>query len=226
VGNPGAIREVRQCLDDHGLNVLEVISLRLEAETHVEDFAPMLATGAELGARFVLLTSRDPDWSRGAANLAKVGELAAEYGIRPGLEFWRFSEIRSLQRAQEFILASGSEQVGLVVDALHLLRSGGTPKDVAAVPAKLHAFVQLCDATLEAPPEEALYAEALEGRFYPGQGELWLFDLLDALPADVPITLEAPCAANAHLPLGEQAKLAASATHAFLDAYQALPDVA
>jgi hypothetical protein len=56
-------------------------------------------------------------------------------------------------------------------------------------------------------------------RLYPGEGELWLHEMLDALPADVTLDLEAPRVADAQLSPADKAKSAMQATRRFLDGY-------
>ena len=58
--------------------------------------------------------------------------------------------------------------------------------------------------------------EARLARLYPGDGELALDNFLDSMPDDVPIGLEAPCRAYAHLPPIERGKIAGRITRAWL----------
>lgn len=63
----------------------------------------------------------------------------------------------------------------VLIDALHLFRSGGTVADVQAMDAHLIGALQLCDAPLQGPdPSDtpAILAEARAGRLPPLEGEL------------------------------------------------------
>jgi sugar phosphate isomerase/epimerase len=225
VGNPTLMRELKATIDGLGLGLTAFEgSVSLTPEWRVEDTAAVLETGAALGASLVMLSSRDSDWSRNVDNLSRFAELAASFKLRAGFEFLPSLAVRSVAETKALIEATGRADVGMVVDALHLSRSGGTPAEVAALDASLITWVQLCDARAEVPPYEALWTEAIEDRLYPGEGALWLFELLDALPADMHIQLEAPCAANAHLSPAEQARLAAAATRTFLERYNTARD--
>jgi sugar phosphate isomerase/epimerase len=112
------------------------------------------------------------------------------------LEFLPIFGISSLTTALAVIEAVGRDDVGVLVDALHLARAGQTPSDLAAVdPAKL-PYLQLCDAPA-APPDASLAGlrdEALNGRLVAGHGALPLHELLDAVP-EVPLSLEVRSAA-------------------------------
>jgi sugar phosphate isomerase/epimerase len=109
----------------------------------------------------------------------------------------------------------------VLVDALHLSRSGGGPADVAAVPAERIAYVQLCDAPAKAPPFDRLVHEARNERLHAGEGALWLDALLDALPDDIAISVEVPRSIDAGKSVAERARLAGDAARKYLAAYRA-----
>ena len=142
-----------------------------------------------------------------------------DYGawVRAAVE--RFE--RPLTRyAARLVVRAGTRHAGIIVDTLHLRRSGGSPASVAAVGHEAISYVQLCDAPLEKPAELDLRTEALRHRLDPGQGELWLFDLMDALPPEVTIDLETPCAGYAGLSPKERAVIAGDALRRFVAAWR------
>ncbi|HEX5776856.1 MAG TPA: hypothetical protein VFX95_09280, partial [Caulobacteraceae bacterium] len=72
-------------------------------------------------------------------------------------------------------------------------------------------YAQICDAGPDMPaPRDtpALIREARTGRLLPGEGVLPLKDLVAALPANVPLAIEAPCRATTDLPALERARRA------------------
>ena len=82
---------------------------------------------------------------------------------------------------------------GIIVDAIHLHRSGGTPQDVAALPPGMLAYFQICDAPAKIPDtEEELIFQARRARLPPGQGGLDLQGMLRALPPGTAISIETP----------------------------------
>jgi sugar phosphate isomerase/epimerase len=92
----------------------------------------------------------------------------------------------------------------------------GRPADLAGIDASLFPYMHLCNAPAAVPLPDGLKAEARGKRFYPGEGELPLGELLRALPADIPISVEAPCARYADLPILERARICGAATRALL----------
>ena len=218
-GDDGALARIKASLDAGGLDVLQVNSFWIMPQTAAADFRPVLDAAARLQARHVLIVVGDPDLGRAEARFAECCALAEPLGIGIALEFQSYSPVRTIAQAVRMVEASGFATAGLVVDALHLDRSGGSPSDLAAVPDGRLAFAQLCDAPARHPPANGLRREAREGRLYPGDGELPLVALLDALPDGVPLDVEAPSRRAAHLPVVEQARLAAEATRRFLSAW-------
>ncbi len=104
----------------------------------------------------------------------------------------------------------------MLVDALHLSRSGGSPADLAQYDPALFSYMHLCDAPAIPPGPDGVRPEAREGRLYPGEGGLWLADFIRAFPRDTPIAIEAPSARRAGLPPAERASLAAAGTRQLL----------
>jgi sugar phosphate isomerase/epimerase len=87
---------------------------------------------------------------------------------------------------------------------------------VAAHPDR-YPYAQLCDAPLAAPDgDRALYREAVDDRRAPGDGELPLAALLEALPAGIALSVEAPVRAMADRPPVERARQAIAATRRLL----------
>ena len=106
------------------------------------------------------------------------------------------------------------------IDALHLARSGGSPAAVAALPPERIAYMQLCDGPVEAPPLEDLAREARNDRLSPGEGQLWLDEVLDALPDGIPISVEVPRSIDASRSAKERAVLAGDAARRYLAKYR------
>ena len=181
-------------------------------------FAPVLDAALELGAENVLVVIGDPDLARGTEHFDACCAAAEAAGIGIALEFHSYSPVRSLAQALRIVEENGYQGAGLVVDTLHFDR-GGQPGDLAGLPEGRLRFVQLADAPATRPAPQDLRREARTGRLYPGEGQLPLFEILDALPDAVPLDVEAPLGASLILPAHEQARLAAEATRRFLSAW-------
>ena len=182
------------------------------------DYVPVFETCAEIGARTMLATCFIPHHGRAAALLADIYQEASKVGLRIGLEFFRSSELKSLAAAEHLRQQAACENIGHIIDALHLWRAGDTPLDVAQLDARLIYGVQLCDGPMKGPSDSALRAE-IRDRLFPGEGELPLFNLLDAVPQDITVELEVPRRALVELSPLERARRAYEAGRDYLEAY-------
>lgn len=223
IGQTDLIRETKQRLDDTGLELIDIEILRLKPETHVRaDFEAFFETGAFLGASQALIAGNDPEFSRLAENYNELGLLAAEYGITPNLEPMPWTDIRSVTEAMDVMATVTHTNCGILIDSIHWDRSEASADDVLAIPRELLHYMQLNDAPAEKPTTlDELLHQGRAHRFLPGNGGLDLVALLNALPADLPISLESPVVASAHLPAIDRAREALRVTTEFL----ARPDI-
>ncbi len=135
-----------------------------------DDPDPVVSPNASAGCA----TSRPATDSRSTSSSCAIGRRSLRSGTRC-----------------ELVTRAGRPNGKILVDLLHVARSGGTPADLARLPVSLIGHVQLCDAPLASPPYEALPQEARESRLPPGEGELPLVEMMNALPAGVPLSTEA-----------------------------------
>ena len=218
IGATPMMRSTLTRIDDTGISVLDVEVLRLRPDTEHDHVLRILDAGAQLSARYVLVICNDPDEQRMVDRFAGTCEAAAERGMRACLEFMIFSSVKTLGDARRVVAQAGHQGGAILVDSLHLQRSGGTPAEVAALPRELLPYAQLCDGPFGPimPAEAVALTEARTGRLFPGDGQLPLHDLVHALPAGAPLAVEAPVAALAGLPAAERVRQAYVAVARFL----------
>jgi sugar phosphate isomerase/epimerase len=216
IGDNGLIREIELRLDATGLRIFDIEAVWLVPQTDVIALKPALALGRRLGAGSILAIANDPDISRMEANLAALCELARAEGLRVMLEPMSYVVVKNWQEAAAILARVAQPNAGLLIDALHFYRAGGKPSELSTLDPELLPYVHLCDATAAAPPPEGLRSEGRGGRFYPGEGQLKLGELLRALPAGIPIAVEAPCSRYAGFSINERARICGAATRALL----------
>ena len=178
--------DVRRRLDDTGLIALDMEPVFVTPDgDHGER---MVEAAAAVGARNLLVVSRGVDDDQFAERFGELCDLAAPHGIGCSIEFLAFMSVSSLGQSVGILDRVDRPNGGVLIDGLHLARTGGTPDDVAAVaPARL-PYAQLCDAPAEAP--ENAYADALDGRTTLGDGGLPVGELVDALPDHTALSME------------------------------------
>lgn len=216
IGRTPLIVETKRRLDDSGLRLVDIEVLRLRAVTRVRaDFEAFLETGAYLGATEILVTGNDPDHHRTADNLAELALLAAEFGLTPNLEPMPWTDVEDLHRGVA-ILSACPANVGLLVDAIHYDRAMNSPADLAALPPNWIRYAQICDAPAERPGTvDEMMFQGRSARLLPGTGGIDLVSMLRALPAGIPISVEAPLQSAA--PAAVRAATAARAAREVLD---------
>jgi sugar phosphate isomerase/epimerase len=220
VGNAPLIREINRRIAVSGVSVFEASCSWLTAAFDPSTAAPVLDTLAQIGSRRISIVGWDADRERFVTNLAALCAGAAAYGITVTLEFMPYSAVRTVADAAEVLAAVGAANLDVLVDALHLARSGGTPADLRVLDPRQIGVLQLCDAPTIGPPAELLRDESVNRRRYPGEGELPLDDLLDTLPADIVIELEIPTVEHASESIVERARLCAQRSRSFLEGYR------
>jgi sugar phosphate isomerase/epimerase len=182
-------REVRQRLDDSGVFALDIEPIIPSEDGN--DFAEQLIEAAAvIGARHILFTSRLKDQVRTTDRYQQVCEMARPHGIKVVCEFLPIFPLNTLSMAAEIVATANVTNGGVLIDNLHLSRSGSSIEEVRAMPTELFPYLQICDAVTERSVDfGALLDEALNGRLCPGEGSLPIVELLQAVP-DVPLSFE------------------------------------
>jgi sugar phosphate isomerase/epimerase len=217
LGDTPVLRETLARLDATGVSVLDVEFLRFEPEIPQGIPEGFLEAGARLGAQYVLVMSAEPIEARTVERFCELCERARQYGLHVCLEFAVYTGVRTLADAARLVKQSGCANASVLVDALHFSRSGGLPSDIASIDASLFKYAQICDAAAVIPSEPGdLIREARSGRLLPGEGALPLRDLVAALPAAIPLAVEAPVRATAGLPALQRAQRAYRSMRALL----------
>jgi sugar phosphate isomerase/epimerase len=212
---------VRHRVADLGLSVLDVEVVWIKPGPDDPDHFRTIDIGAEVGAENVLVVASDPDHNRVAERFQKLCEHAGPAGLRVALEFGYFTDVRTVQEALGVLAKVNHPAKSILIDTLHLNRSGGTASQVAAIPRDLIAYAQLCDAGPN-PPDRAdrtaIREEAVDRRLQLGDGVLPLVDVLRALPASLPLSIELRSKAlrDNYPDVNERARVVAESTLRFL----------
>lgn len=183
---------VRQALSDHGLRIGNLDPFALSPTTDVAQFHPALELAGELGGQGITVLLFDNDEARVIDNLGQLCDAARPYGLQTGIEFMGLTPgWNRLMDAVALIDKVDRPNLGVVLDVLHLVRTGGTVAQVAALDASHFSHVQLCDgAHLDVIRDYGV--EAASDRVAPGDGVFPLVEFLQALPAGVRMELEVP----------------------------------
>lgn len=112
---------------------------------------------------------------------ARFGELAgqaADVGARLGIEFFPWSNIKTLHDGLRLVTEAGHEAGGVIIDTWHVARAHTPVSDLAAVPPDRIVGVELNDADAEVVG--TLFEDTVHRRRYCGDG---VFDLTGMIAA-------------------------------------------
>ncbi len=188
---PALEREVRKRLDSHGLAMVNAEFFLLKPDLDLADYAPGLALGRALGARHAISHVFEPDPARAVDLIGRFCDLAAQEDMIVALEFCQMTPgCKSLRQAKWFVEQVGAANLGFGICPMHLMRSGGSAADVAALDPAMLLYGQLNDG--HGLHVSEAYFDEVHDRQLPGRGDFPLRAIVAALPAAAPIEVKCP----------------------------------
>ena len=188
--------ELRRRIDATGVSVMYIELIGLSETTRAADYRPMLEVGAAIGASRLGVGGDSANFAVVAERMAEICDLAREYNIAVDIEFMPFRPVKTFADALEVVRRADRPNAHIMVDALHVFRSNSSLDDIRRADPKFLGTFQICDAPRDPPPADQLATEARTRRLLPGHGGLPLWELIDAMPADIPVGVELPIASQ------------------------------
>jgi len=200
-------REMVAALRDHGVSISLGEGFSVRPNVDVAERAVELALMYELGVRRINTVGIEPDRARCLDQFARLAELAAAAGIEETtVEFGPGLSIGTLAEAVAAVRHVGRADFRLLIDTMHLVRSGSGASELAGLDPEMIGYIQLSDAPMVG--QDASYLqEAMFNRRVPGTGELPLGDILAALPRGRVVGLEVPQLGLAQAGQGPEVRL-------------------
>ena len=192
LGQPGVLRETLAVQRDTGVGVFDLEIIRIGADFDPHTWDALYDAGAALKAKAILVAGDDTDEIRLTANYARLCEVMAPFGMTADLEFMPWTAVPNAQSALRIVRNAGTPaNAGILVDALHYGRSHTTLDDIRAIPRDLLHYAQICDAVAgtQFTTEQMIHTARCE-RLLPGDGTIDIRGLFDALPVDLPVSVE------------------------------------
>ena len=189
---PEALRETLAAQKDTGVGVFDLEIIRINDSFDPHTWDALYDVGAQLQAKAILVAGDDPNEARLTDNYARLCEVMKPYGMTADLEFMPWTEVKDAKSALRIVKNAGMPtNAGILVDALHFGRSTTTLDDIRAIPRQLLHYAQICDAQagLNFTTEQMIHTDRCQ-RFLPGDGTIDVKGLFDALPADLPVSVE------------------------------------
>lgn len=191
---------------DRGVSISLGEGFFVRPGSDISEFAIDLDIMAELGISRINSVSLDTDWIRSFDQLGELALMASERAMEVTVEFVPGLTIGNLDAALAAVRHVGQQNFRLLIDTMHLVRSGSGAAELASIDPALIGYVQLCDVPLD--PRNPNYGEeAMFERMVPGEGELPLCEILAVVPAEVIVGLEVPMRKSAEAGVGPHERL-------------------
>ena len=181
-----ALTRTRRALAATGVQLIDVEPLWLEKPIDVQK--EIISAGVELGAKNVLVVSREPDQEQALDRFCQLCEFAGT-DIRLALEFGTFTEVKSLRQALAFIDQAKHPTAGVLIDQMHLNRSGEALPDLND---SRFPYIQACDfdgASAAKTAHEYIIA-AVDERRPLGEGDANVEETNRIRSSDIDVSLE------------------------------------
>lgn len=182
--------DIARAISDSGVVLGNLEVFNLNGDTPIAEYEWTLAFGADLGARSASAINFGPARPDIAERLAAFHDLCRRHGLKTYLEPISMGATRTVHEGVDLIRAAGVD-ARLVVDFVHLLRTGGSAKDLASIAPDYIGYVQVCDGPATIADDE-IGDEAAANRLYPNEGDFPLFEILSAVPSDAVLGVETP----------------------------------
>jgi len=210
VGNPALMREVKSALAASGLEVFDIYSFYLRPEMEWDLILPALDFGGELGAKYVLVIGDDPEWERMCDSFGRLCDRIAPMRQTAVVEA-TVAALSPMSVAVKFMADCKRDNVGICLDPRQTFRDEHTFDVLHGQDAALLPYAQINDSS----------PFLSNAGLLPGEGVVPLAAYLDALPADIPLSVEAQIPAGGVYTGAEWAKISVERIRRFLDGYAA-----
>lgn len=125
-------------------------------------------------------------------HLKTAADIVAEYGLKLSIEFnFQHANLNSIETQRDLVSAAGKDNVGLLLDAYHLARTGRSGRAFEDVPGEDIMHFQFSDLS----PNPVISEKPATDRLMPGKGVIcWqeIFQLLYEKGYTGHLSLEAP----------------------------------
>lgn len=200
-------REFMAAMSDRGVTISLGEGFTIREGLDATSYRADLDLFAQLGAERINTVSMDADFNRTCDQFAIMAELAADRNLRITTELSPGLTIKDLPTALAALRQIGRPDFRLLIDTMHVIRSGSSPADFAQLDPELIDYIQVCDAPRE-PRISNYFEEAMFERMVPGEGDLGLSELIAVLPSDRVYAIEVPLRSDALAGVGPHERLA------------------
>ena len=184
-----ALAKTRRTLDETGVELVDVEACFLDGTDQLSDHhKALIDAGLALNARNALIVVAEGAGPGAQAQFQSLCERAGD-NLRVCLEFGEFTAIKSLAAARDFISGIDHPAAGILIDLMHINRSGEALPDLAE---SIFPYVQGCDfwQSSAAKTGRDYIVAALDERTCLGEGEANAAHIKALCQAPIDVSLE------------------------------------
>jgi sugar phosphate isomerase/epimerase len=187
--------KVKTALADAGITALDIEVVWFQPGEPIDTHDRIVHIAEAIGAKNILCVSSETDIEQTKKRFRHLCQLVEGSDMRVVLEFLAITEVNTLAKALEVLKDVAHPAGGILVDTLHLKRTGSTVESLSVLAQQQPAllpYLQLCDgsATLKDDSYDGVLEDALYLRNLLGEGELPLKEILQCFDAKLPLSLE------------------------------------
>ena len=174
--------ELGRAFRDRGMRCSDVVVVVVadDPKATLQSAQRCARAAGELDAPTCVLAVRDEvEWPLLVATCRESATMAAGVGARLAVEFLPYSPIATMEQAMDLCEAIGWDRAGLLLDSLHVARTGTGLDAIRALNRSQIQLVQLSDAPSARPAD--LVDESRNARLLPGEGGLDLGSFVQAV---------------------------------------------
>jgi sugar phosphate isomerase/epimerase len=221
-GNAALMRDIKSALDSSGLILYDALSYYIRPNFDLERMLPSLEFAAELGFPYALAICDDPDSSRQVEHFGRLCDAVGKFGMTVSVEApVTQNVVNTLPKALQVIKEAGRQNAVICLDTMHFWRVGHTADLLKTLDPKLLPYTQIRDGSPTSGPGAQAAGGPPTRQPAMGKGSVPLSEILDALPADLPLSIEWGPGRDSGYSAAEWAKIALDGTRAFLETYYA-----
>lgn len=183
-------QEISKRVKDTGLTVVDMEVVRMGPRGDCGE--GLIEAAATIGAKNVLTVSLFDEIEATAERLNELCTFARDFDIRICLEFMRFTTVRTLADALQVVQIVDQDNVGILVDLIHVFRSGTTYDMIRGADSSYFPYAQWCDAPSEPCgwSTKELIRDAVDDRSIPGEGDMPVNEFESLFDLTVPFSIE------------------------------------
>src|SRR5436190_21076302 len=221
-GDPALMRDIKTALDDSGLILYDALSYYIRPNFDLDRMLPSLEFTADLGFPYALAICDDPDWNRQVDNFGRLCDAVGNLGMTVSMEApVTQNEVNTLPKALQVIQESGRQNAVICLDTMHFWRVGHNADLLKEQDPRLFPYTQIRDGSPTSGPGTQPSAGPPTKQPAMGKGSAPLGDIPDALPPNLPLSIEWGPGRDSGYSAAEWAKIALHGTRAFMEEYYA-----